>query len=44
MFPTMTSPEIANDADNLFVWTALVVLLIMGPLEVLILYAAMTLR
>ena len=36
MYPTMTPTEVTRDADNLFFWTAIVVLLIMGPLEVII--------
>lgn len=44
MYSTFTSPDFTpskNDFDGLFLWTAIVVLLIMGPLEVLIAYTAL---
>jgi hypothetical protein len=39
MYSTLTSPEFPATKqafDDLFLWTAIVVLLIMGPLEILI--------
>jgi hypothetical protein len=38
MYSTLTSPEapVKNEFDGLFLWTVIVVLLVMGPLEVII--------
>jgi hypothetical protein len=45
MYSTLTSPEIPtkSEFDGLFLWTAIVVLLVMGPLEVLIACTALNL-
>jgi hypothetical protein len=42
MYSTLTSPErpVKNEFDGLFLWTVIVVILVMGPLEVIIACAA----